>query len=201
MTPRNQITGCLSCSFFLFSVFLACLQFHSLAMFCPCLSLSSLSVPPWTLLFIVLFLNTLQRVQNQSLFGTCCLRHLACVSCNSLSTCLREVFVCLFDCSQTFCAMLVFPLFSRRNIIKFLGWHPHTPLVAHLAWLEASTDTHKEMITTLNVVFINSQSHAMMLIRDYKTRPCCSSVLLYSDSGKLNVIHSSSHCLSPPVPV
>lgn len=83
-TWELDICGCLSCSlllFFFFSLssFLACLQYHSLAIICACLSLSSPSVPPWTLLFIVLFLNALQRVQNQSLFGTCCLRHLACV--------------------------------------------------------------------------------------------------------------------------
>lgn len=88
---------------------------------------------------------------------------------NSLSTCWRVVFVWLFDCSLTFCATLVFPLWSSRNIIKFLGLHRHTPLVPHLAWIEASTDTHTHARTQRRehnaercVRFI-TQSHFMLL--------------------------------------
>ena len=118
-TWERDICGCLSSSLLLF--FFQCSCLFATHMICACLSLSSPSVPPWTLLFIVLFLNALQRVQNQSLFGTCCLRHLACVRVILFLPAGGKYLFVFLIVLKTFCAMLVFPLCSRRNIIKFLG--------------------------------------------------------------------------------
>lgn len=52
---------------------------------------------------------------------------------------------------------------SRRNIIEFLGLHPHTPLVPHLAWLEASTNTQRTEHNTEPCVQFTTQSHFMLL--------------------------------------
>ena len=121
-TWELDIRGCLFLFSIVFFLLCSCLFAESLARYDLRMSFSVLSLCP-TLVSVV-YCAFIKRFATRPkpiplwhlLFetpGPC--------SCNSLSTCWREVFVCLFDCSRTFCAMLVFPLRSRRNIIKFLG--------------------------------------------------------------------------------
>lgn len=142
------------CLVFFFPAFLVLLTCYHL---CTSFSVFALCHPE-----LCVFVSSLQYAKNQSLFSTCYLTHLTWLySCNSLSTCWREVFVCFFPpvFSNLLCSVSISVLEGTSSNFS-VATHTHTPLVAHLAGPEASVDSHAKkgaqcgMLSSLQLIHI-----------------------------------------------
>lgn len=65
---------------------------------------------------------------DQSIFSTCCFRHLGCVLCNFISTCERRQVICLFIVRP-----FVLCKYFLKEHIRFLNLHPFCSYTRHLA--------------------------------------------------------------------